>query len=93
MTTGRLTWAQVLRVQFGDGAPWVTLDLDDTDQLAVMAIQRALSQRGTRRRVLAGEREVIVSILSSRVPECPERVPGRAVHVPGRAGRGGRMGA
>ncbi|MEO3938766.1 PH domain-containing protein [Dermatophilaceae bacterium Soc4.6] len=41
MTTRRLTWAQVLRVQFGDGAPWVTLDLDDTDQLAVMAIQRA----------------------------------------------------
>lgn len=41
MTTRRLTWAEVLRVQFGDGAPWVTLDLDDTDQLAVMAIQRA----------------------------------------------------
>ncbi len=40
-TTRRLDWPQVLRVQYGSGAPWVTLDLDDTDTLAVMAIQRA----------------------------------------------------
>ena len=40
-TTRQLTWPQVLRVQYGGGAPWVTLDLDDTDTLAVMAIQRA----------------------------------------------------
>lgn len=41
LTTRRLEWPQVLRVQFADGAPWVTLELDDTDTVAVMAIQRA----------------------------------------------------
>ena len=28
-------------MEFGGGEPWVTLDLDDTDTVAVMAIQRA----------------------------------------------------
>ncbi len=36
-----LSWAQVVAVRFGDGDPWVTLDLSDGDVLAVMAIQRA----------------------------------------------------
>ena len=40
-TTRRLAWPQIVRVQFGGGAPWVTLDLDDTDTVAVMAIQKA----------------------------------------------------
>jgi hypothetical protein len=31
-------------VRFPDGAPWVTLELDDADELAVMAIQRADGQ-------------------------------------------------
>ena len=39
--TRRLEWAQIVRVQFGGGAPWVSLDLDDTDTVAVMAIQKA----------------------------------------------------
>ncbi len=37
----RLEWAQVVAVRFGDGDPWVTLDLDDGDTLAVLAVQRA----------------------------------------------------
>lgn len=36
-----LDWAQIVAVQFGEGDPWVMLDLDDGDVLAVMAIQRA----------------------------------------------------
>jgi hypothetical protein len=28
-------------VLFGGGAPWVSVDLDDTDTVAVMAIQKA----------------------------------------------------
>lgn len=40
-TTRSLEWAQILRVQFGGGAPWVSVDLDDTDTVAIMAIQRA----------------------------------------------------
>ena len=39
--TRRLEWSEVLRVQFGGGAPWARLDLTDTDTLAVMAIQKA----------------------------------------------------
>jgi hypothetical protein len=31
----------VVAVRFGDGDPWVMLDLRDGDVLAVMAIQRA----------------------------------------------------
>ena len=41
LTTRRLEWAQIIGVQFGGGAPWLSLDLDDTDTVAVMAIQKA----------------------------------------------------
>jgi hypothetical protein len=41
VTTRTFEWAQIVRVQFGGGAPWVSLDLDDTETIAVMAIQRA----------------------------------------------------
>lgn len=34
-------WAEVVGVQFGGGRPWCLLDLSDTEQLAVMGIQRA----------------------------------------------------
>ena len=37
----RLDWAQIVDVRFGEGRPWVQLDLADGDTLAVMAIQRA----------------------------------------------------
>ena len=40
-TTRTLEWAQIVRVQFGGGAPWVSVDLDDTDTVAIMAIQKA----------------------------------------------------
>jgi hypothetical protein len=39
--TRTLDWSQVIRVQFGGGAPWVSVDLDDTDTVAVMAIQKS----------------------------------------------------
>jgi hypothetical protein len=39
--TRTLTWPEVVGVQFGGGEPWVSLDLDDGDTLAVMAIQKA----------------------------------------------------
>ena len=40
----RLEWAQIVYVRFGD-RPWVQLDLDDGDTLAVMAIQRSDGER------------------------------------------------
>lgn len=36
-----LEWAEILRVGFSGGAPWVVLELTDTDEVPVMAIQRA----------------------------------------------------
>jgi len=44
MLTRTVSWDEILEVRFPDGAPWVTLELDDTDELAVMAIQRADGQ-------------------------------------------------
>ena len=41
ITTRSVEWAQIVRVLFGGGAPWVSVDLDDTDTVAVMAIQKA----------------------------------------------------
>lgn len=34
-------WSEIVGIQFGGGEPWVTLDLEDGDTLAVMAIQKA----------------------------------------------------
>jgi hypothetical protein len=39
--TRTLTWPEVVGIQFGGGEPWVTLDLEDGDSIAVMAIQKA----------------------------------------------------
>lgn len=39
--TRELAWEQIVGVQFGGGTPWLMLDLADTEQLAVMAVQRA----------------------------------------------------
>ncbi|MFC6713971.1 PH domain-containing protein [Branchiibius cervicis] len=41
LITRRLDWAQIVAVQYGGGQPWAVLDLADTEQLAVMAIQRS----------------------------------------------------
>lgn len=41
LVTRRLAWAEIVDVRFGEGRPWVQLDLDDGDTIAVMAIQRA----------------------------------------------------
>ncbi len=39
--TRRVPWEAIVSVQFGGGAPWLVLDLSDTEQLTVMAVQRA----------------------------------------------------
>ncbi|MFN8084791.1 MAG: PH domain-containing protein [Dermatophilaceae bacterium] len=41
LLTRRVAWSKVERVDYGGGAPWATLVLDDGDALAIMAIQRA----------------------------------------------------
>jgi hypothetical protein len=39
--THDLEWAEILRVGFSGGAPWVVLELTDTEEVSVMAIQRS----------------------------------------------------
>ena len=48
VVTRRVEWAQVVSVRFGQGRPWVSLDLADGTTLAVMAIQAADGDRGAR---------------------------------------------
>jgi Bacterial PH domain len=45
LITTHVTWAQIVSVRFGQGRPWVQLDLADGDTLAVMGVQRADGQR------------------------------------------------
>jgi MFS family permease len=40
-TTRTVEWSAVVDLRFAGGDPWVTVELDDTDLLAVMAIQKA----------------------------------------------------
>ena len=41
LVTRRVEWGEVVEVRFPEGAPWASMELDDTEDLAVMAIQRA----------------------------------------------------
>ncbi len=41
-------WSEVVGVQFSGGDPWLRLDLADTEQLPVMAIQKADGEHGRR---------------------------------------------
>lgn len=36
-----LEWAEIVSIGFTDGAPWPVLELSDTEEVAVMAIQRS----------------------------------------------------
>ncbi len=46
LVTRTVPWDEILAVRFPEGDPWVSLELDDTDVLAVMAIQRVDGERG-----------------------------------------------
>lgn len=41
VTSRTLEWSEVVGISFGGGEPWVSLDLEEGDTLAVMAIQKA----------------------------------------------------
>ncbi len=41
VVTRTVAWAEIVSVRFGQGRPWVQLDLADGDTLAVMGVQRA----------------------------------------------------
>ena len=46
VTTRVVPWRSIVDVRFGGGDPWVTVELDDTDTLAIMAIQKADAEHG-----------------------------------------------
>lgn len=48
LTSRDLEWAEIVRVGFSGGAPWAVLELADTEELSVMAIQRADGERAER---------------------------------------------
>lgn len=64
--TRHLEWSQVVRVQFSGGAPWLMLDLDDTDTLAVMAIQRS---DGAYARAEAGRMSALAQVHGGTDPQ------------------------
>ena len=45
IVTRRVAWADVVEVEFPEGAPWVSLELAGDDELAVMAVQRSDGER------------------------------------------------
>ncbi|MDP9239589.1 MAG: PH domain-containing protein [Actinomycetota bacterium] len=59
-----LPWELVRSVRFDRGSPWVTLDLADDDQVAVMAVQAA--DKGYALTAVTGLRELLAA---SRAPE------------------------
>ncbi|WP_431837194.1 PH domain-containing protein [Cellulomonas sp. Y8] len=44
-STRTVAWGEIVWVRFGEGRPWVQLDLDDGDTLAVMGVQRSDGER------------------------------------------------
>ncbi len=68
LVTRTIAWDEILAVRFPEGDPWVTLELDDTDVVAVMAIQRVDGDRGR-------EEAVRLATLLSRRRSTPPPVP------------------
>jgi len=65
LTTRVIPWQAVVDVRFTDGDPWVTMELTDTDTVAVMAIQRA---DGTFGRAEASRLVALVQALGPSTP-------------------------
>ncbi|HKJ11868.1 MAG TPA: PH domain-containing protein [Ornithinimicrobium sp.] len=63
-----LSWASIVTVGFHDGGPWAVVELADTEQVAVMAIQRA---DGARARREASRLAALVSHHSSTAGPSP----------------------
>ncbi len=62
MVTRDLKWTEIVRVQFSGGLPWASIDLADTETLAVMAIQKSDGAYG---RALAARLAALVQVHST----------------------------
>ena len=74
-TTRTVGVARVVDVRFAGGDPWVTLELDDTDTLAVMAIQKADGAFGR------AEASRLAALVAGLGPSATE--PGRPARLTG----------
>lgn len=59
-TTRTVPWAQIVWVRFGEGRPWVQLDLDNGDTIAVMGVQRSDGERAR------GEARRLATLVAAR---------------------------
>ncbi|MGI4896084.1 MAG: PH domain-containing protein [Janthinobacterium lividum] len=60
--TRRVEWGEIVAVRFGGAEPWLTLDLDDGENLAVMAVQRADGEHAR------GEAMRLARLVDARAP-------------------------
>jgi hypothetical protein len=74
-TTRTVDWRAIVDLRFSGGDPWVTLELDDTDTLAVMAVQKADGAFG---RVEASRLAALIQALgpSAASPDVQPEPPG-----------------
>ncbi|WP_432573270.1 PH domain-containing protein [Kineococcus sp. SYSU DK005] len=63
--TRRVEWGAILAVRFGGDDPWLTLDTDDGENLAVMAVQKADGARGE------AEARRLARLVAARAPRPP----------------------
>ncbi|NAZ87837.1 PH domain-containing protein [Kineococcus sp. T90] len=63
--TRRVEWGAILAVRFGGDDPWLTLDTDDGENLAVMAVQKADGARAE------AEALRLARLVAARAPRPP----------------------
>ena len=68
LLTRSLSWDEIARVRFGGGDPWVTLDLVDGEQLAVMGVQKSDGAFG---RAEASRLTALLQVHSGNRPQTP----------------------
>lgn len=75
MTTRTVSWQEIADVRFSGGDPWVSIDLSDTETIAIMAIQKADAEFG---RAEAGRLAALIQVLgpSAQSPDAPAAGPG-----------------
>jgi MFS family permease len=68
VVTRTVSWRDIAEVRFEGGDPWLTIELVDTDTIAVMAIQKADAELG---RAEAGRLAALVQALGPTPPSPP----------------------
>lgn len=75
LITRHLTWAEIVRLQFGGGSPWAYLDTGDFETVPLMAIQKADGEFG---RSEASRLAALIDYHSAPDPQAGSRPPADA---------------